>query len=144
MADVRGMFDRKHLGAWDLQGRDWVLKIQKVTAEALRSETGKKQKKPVVSFEGAEKTLVLNKTIAKVLIGLYGPETSTWVGRLVTLYPTRTMFGNAEVDCIRVRPTVPKGKADPHLDAQPIDEAMRAEQEAAVRGVEAEEGEARS
>ena len=48
-----------------------------------------------------------NRTNARTIAELYGPETNDWRGRHITLFPTTTDFRGASVDCIRVRPEAP-------------------------------------
>lgn len=110
MPDYRSMYDSDYLGHWDLQGRDVTVTIRKVEAGTLVGAQGRKAKKPVVFFEGKEKGMALNKTNGKAIAGMYGPDTSAWVGKKITIYPTQTQFGPETVDCIRVRPTAPKEK----------------------------------
>jgi hypothetical protein len=59
--------------------------------------------KPIVFFQGAEKGLVLNKTNANTIAGMYSPETSNWIGKQVTLFPTQVDFQGRQVAAIRVR-----------------------------------------
>lgn len=108
MPDYRSMFDRDYIGSWDLGGKDVTVTIAKVEAKELVSQGNRRSKKPVVFFDGKEKGLALNKTNAKAVAGMYGTKTEDWVGKRVTLYPTTTQFGHDTVDCIRIRPTVPK------------------------------------
>ena len=119
MPDYRTMFDSDYLFAFHLQGREVTLKIVRVESGLVKGEKGKKDRKPVVYFAGKEKGLALNKTNGKTIAGLYGNDTAQWIGKLVTLYPTTTEFGRETVDCIRVRPGVPRGKESP---ADAIDE----------------------
>jgi hypothetical protein len=106
------MFPSNYVGAHDLKGKDATLAIDSVSVAELTMEGGKKENKPVVTFKGAKKKLVLNKTNAKTIAALYGTDTNAWIGQPVTLYPT-TCRGErgATVDCIRVRETKPKGNA---------------------------------
>lgn len=110
--DYRTMFDNKWLRAWDLGGRDWTLVIRKVEAGEVEDPRRKKKDRlPVVYFQGAIKPLGLNKTNSKTIATLYGNETDNWIGKAVTLYATKTSFGNEDgIDCIRIRPGEPKGK----------------------------------
>lgn len=137
--DVRSMFDRKQIGAWDLVGKDVTVTIRAVRAEELRNRSGK-DKKPIVYFEGSDLGFALNKTNMKIIAAMYGYDTRAWVGKRVTLFPTKTSFGPEQVDCIRVRPGIPKTKAT-KIQEQPVDEDMRAQQEAARDKAEAEEAE---
>lgn len=110
MPDYRTMFDKEHLGAWDLQGRDVTVTIEDVKAGQLVGEGGKKAKKPILRFVGKEKTMACNVTNARTIAGMYGNDVTAWRGKKITIYPTVTQFGGKEMECIRVRPTVPSGK----------------------------------
>jgi hypothetical protein len=107
------MYDREFIGTWDLLGRDVTVVIAKVEPRKLKSQRGE-DKKPIIFFEGKEKAFVCNKTNGKTIAGMYGPDTTKWIGRPITLYPTTTTAGAEVVDCIRVRPAIPaapkKGK----------------------------------
>ena len=129
--DVRTMFDSKYIGAWDLQGRDAVVTIEKVVGATVEGEGGRKDRAPLIYFVGKKKPLVGNKTNCKTIAGMFGSfKTSAWIGKKITLYAT-TCKGKAggQVDCVRVRPTSPGGQPDTqqNLDA-PVDPEMRRKQ----------------
>jgi hypothetical protein len=124
MPDYRTMFDSEFLYAFHLAGREITLKISKVKGGEIKGEGGRKAKKPIVYFEGKEKGMALNKTNGKTIAELYGTNTDKWIGQLITIYPTTTQFGGREVDCIRVRPQIPRGKANPSQ----LDESRQAPQ----------------
>jgi len=110
------MFDGKYLGAWNLVDakgakRDVTVQIDSVRAEKITMEGGVQNKKPLIAFRGKELPMVCCKTNAKTIATMYGPDTSKWVGRWITLYPTTTQVGGAEKDCIRVRPQPPTAPA---------------------------------
>jgi hypothetical protein len=109
MGDYRAMFDRDYLAAFDLEGKAVVVKIRDVKAGELTAQGGRKSKKPVVYFDGKEKGLALNKTNARAIANLYGNDTDKWIGQRITLYPTTTMFGAENVECVRVKPEKPQG-----------------------------------
>lgn len=127
--DVRLLFPNQYIGAADLHGKDVTLTIERLAVEDLKTESGSK-KKPVVYFremearhrrgEGENKRWVLNKTCSKVVGELYGYETDAWRGKRVTLYPTTCMAFGKEVDCVRVRPVEPRGKAPPPAPSPPV------------------------
>lgn len=110
MPDVMSMFDpSKWLTHDDLKGKDWTLVIEKVQAGEVIGLDGKKAKKPVLTFVGAGKPLAICKTDARTITSLYGKETSEWVGKSITLFPSTTRLGmEANKPCVRVRPAVPK------------------------------------
>jgi len=107
MPDYRKMYDKEYLGAWDVEGKDYTLTMREVRAGDLTQGGGKKSKRPIVYFEGAEKGLVLNATNGKTIAALYGTKTEAWIGKAITLYATKTEMAGQTVDCIRVRPSVP-------------------------------------
>lgn len=121
--DYRSMFSKEHIGAWDLAGRDVVVEIAGVKAGKV-GHGNKASKKPILSFRGKSKTMTCNVTNAKVIAQLYGNDTREWVGKKITIYPTMTTFGGQEVDCIRIRPKVPGGKAR-EGDFEEVDPAVR-------------------
>lgn len=126
--DYRSMFDRDYLGAWDLPaGRDVVVTIAKVEAGTLTSQGNRKTRKPVIHFEGKEKGFALNKTNGKAIANMYGPKVESWIGKRIALYATTTTFGSETVECIRVRPTVPKQATKPNgkaADSEPEQPAI--------------------
>lgn len=134
------MFDRQYIGAWDLAGKDAVVRIVKVLAATLTAQGGRTQKKPVIYFKGTDKGFCLNKTNAKTIAAMYGNDTSKWIGQRITLCPTQTSFGNETVDCIRVRPTIPKGRNEQALAPADVDPAMRERQNRAALAAEEANG----
>jgi hypothetical protein len=122
MPDVRTLYDKDFLYAYDLDGRDVTVTISAVAAGKIVGEGGKSSKKPIVSFQGKTKKLALCITNARTVAAIYGFKTEAWVGQRITLFPTTTTFGAKTVDCIRIRPTAPNGKAkDAPADPEPQD-----------------------
>lgn len=121
MPRVREMFPTGFLSAEDLQGRDVHLTIHSVGLENLRASPGDKEKaKWVVRFEELERRpkktdrrgLVLNRTNAKQIGKLHGPDADQWKGKRVTLYETECQAFGETVACIRIRPTSPPPKKE--------------------------------
>ena len=112
LTDYRSLYDKDFIGAWDLQGGDMTVTIKKVKGGELTSVGGRKSKKPVVFMAHTEKGFALNATNGKTIASLYGNFTEKWVGKQITLYKsmTRSPDGSGDVECIRVRPTVPEGE----------------------------------
>jgi hypothetical protein len=134
--DLRTMFESKYIGAWSLQGRDVTVTIARIVAAEIVGEGGMKSKKPLVYFVGKEKPLILNKTMLKSLFDLHATFSARdLVGKRVTLYATKCQGARGgEVDCVRIRPTIPRSKTDSADDlSAPVDQAMRAAQVAQVR-----------
>jgi hypothetical protein len=113
MPDYRRMFDDKeHLYAYDLDGREVAVQIEKVFAGELIGEKGRKSKKPMIKFVGKDKKLAVNKTNGKTIAKLYGKNTDDWEGQWITIYPTTTEFGGETMDCIRVKPVAPQPRGN--------------------------------
>ena len=78
MADA---FPSKYLTALDVEGKDIEAVIESVDYEKMRDGA----EKPVATFEGLSKSIVLNKTKAKVLFDITGSmDFDDWVGTKVT------------------------------------------------------------
>lgn len=112
MPHWKSLMDREYMYAFDLQGKDCTVTIEKVSQGELTALGGRKSKKPLCFFrEGREKKpLALNSTNCKTIAALYGNDTADWIGKRITIYPTTTTMAGDTVDCIRVRPSVPAGK----------------------------------
>lgn len=63
--------------------------------------------KLVLSFEGKDKRLVLNKTNAASIAAALGDDAHDWVGREIAIFPTVTQFQGQSVPCIRVEVAPP-------------------------------------
>jgi hypothetical protein len=81
--NINQAFPRKYAVGQDIDGKQPTLAIRAVTLEQM-GEDG--EKKPVIWFTGAKKGVVLNKTMARAIANIYGPETDGWIGKYVTLY----------------------------------------------------------
>lgn len=99
----------KSLRAADLQGNEASVVISSYSIQNF-GKNGADESKPVLTFEGKEKTLVLNKTNARCIEAAYGDELDDWIGKPIIMFPTKTDFGGDMVDCIRVR--IPAGSED--------------------------------
>jgi hypothetical protein len=107
------MDDKEMLYAHDLDNRDVTITIEKVVGGELRGENNKKSKKPIAHIKGKTKKLALNVTNCRIIEQLAGtPDPAEWAGMRVTIFPTTTDFGGKTVECIRVRPYLPKEKSD--------------------------------
>lgn len=118
MPHWKSMMDRDYIFAFDLEGKDVVVEIARVAPGELVSTGGRKTKKPVAFFKGKQKGLALNATNCKTIAAMFGNDTTAWVGKRITLYPTTTTMGGDTVECIRVRPRPANGAAK--LDTNPV------------------------
>lgn len=98
-------FPSKYLTAADLQGHTRKLVIARYTLEEIGDE---KIEKPVLYFEGAKKAMVLNKTNANMISEVLGDdEMDNWVGKEISIFPTKVGFKGERVDAIRVKEEEP-------------------------------------
>lgn len=122
MAHWKSMMDPKDfLYAFDLQGRDVNVQIDRVVAGEVIGEAGRKSKKPKCFFAGKSKPLILNATNCKTIAALTGTDDVTgWAGQWVTLYPTTTQSADGKtVECIRVRSRAPKAPTSKGANVAP-------------------------
>ena len=83
--------------AGDMIGQSTItLTIANVTMENMNSGKGGAQSKPCLRFKERDKLMVLNKTNAKTLAAILGPETDNWKGARVTIAaPVIDAFGKS-------------------------------------------------
>lgn len=109
--DVYG--DSKWLKAEDLKGRKIKVRIMEWEITKFKQMDGSERQQVVVGFAGKEKRLGLNKTNGQMVASMYGGEDlDAWIGKEITLYPTKTMNQQGKlVDCIRIEyvPPEPEG-----------------------------------
>jgi hypothetical protein len=104
------MLDRKFLYAFDLQGKDVTVEIERVVQGEVTTVGGVK-KMPMIHFKGKSKPLGANVTNLNTIGALLGTfEATKWPGHKITLYPTVTKTKDGMVDCIRVRNRLPADK----------------------------------
>ena len=121
----KDMFPSRFFKAIDLEG-DTILKIQNVALEPVGQE---QDDKPVVSFVGQDKKLILNVTNGGIIADAFGDNADDWVGRMVCLYPTKAQFGSKMVDAIRVKVPEenagkPKAKSESSDGEQELDDEL--------------------
>ncbi len=104
--NINDTFPSKYLKASDLQGRNI-----NVTMERVVMETVGEDHRPIVYFAGKQKGLVLNKTNANTIAGMYGPETDNWQGRAIVLFSTQVDYQGRQVEAIRVGIRPPQQQA---------------------------------
>lgn len=86
------------LKADDLNGKPVKLIIEGIEMHDLDGK-----EKPVVSFQRAEKQLVLNKTNGMAIASMYGDESDGWIGKEIILFPTKVDYAGKMVDAIRIQ-----------------------------------------
>lgn len=98
-----------YIGAyWLNDGEDATVVIDYVQNEEIIGTGGKKEFCSVAHLRGDVKPMILNSTNSKTIAALYGNFVEDWAGKPITLYASTTKFGGNMVDCLRIRPLVPK------------------------------------
>ena len=105
--NINDAYPSKYLKASDLKGAKVRVTISKVDSEEVGDGN-----KPVAYFVNKEKGLVLNKTNAMIIASAFGPETATWEGGEIYLYPGKTQFNGQMVDCLKVETVVREAGSD--------------------------------
>ncbi len=116
--NIDAAFPSKYLKAHDLLGKTVRLKIAGITVEKLGEDL-----RPIISFSGTDKTLVVNKTNANRISASYGRETDDWIGKDIEVYPDQVEFQGRMVEAIRVRvPAKPpqQGMQNPMPNIKPV------------------------
>ena len=82
------MFPRKYATGSDLEG-PVTLSIERVQSEKMRpNPQNPEMNKWVVYFQGAQKGVVLSRTLAEQIAQAVGSdETNDWIGNEITLFP---------------------------------------------------------
>lgn len=100
------MFPKKYATGSDLEG-PVTLSIARVQSEKMRSFSGPDTQKWVVYFQGAQKGVVLNRTLAEQITEAVGSdETDDWIGHQITLYPQNVLVAGKQRVAIRARAVV--------------------------------------
>ncbi len=107
------------LRAADLKGQKRTATIESLESATFKDKNGEEKRQVVLCFRNSTKKLGLNKTNARIVYSLYGPFTE-WVGKMVTLYPTKTQFGAEMVDCIRIEEEYPQKQLPPTNAVQAV------------------------
>ena len=119
------LYPSRFLRCADLHG-----KPVRVVIDALKRENIGGEAKVILSFAGGSKSLILNKTNARVVARALGNETDEWRGKSIVLMPTEVDFKGDLVPAIRVKavpqPTAAPADEDPFvaLDGDPDDEIL--------------------
>lgn len=118
---ISQLFPSKFVKSADLNGKTVTLTIKELRVEELGHGT-EKERKPVLYFSNATKGLVLNRTNAMTIAGLYGDESEEWKGKRISIYPTRIRAFGTMQDTIRIREEIP-AQPKPQAQAAQVEEA---------------------
>lgn len=117
--NINSAFPSKYLKASDLGEAQPVVTIDHVAMEEVGQ---KKEKRPVLYFQGKDKGVVLNRTNSNKIVEILGSaDTDEWEGQRIKLYASTTSFAGEEVECIRVK-AAGNGKASPIKMSKPAPE----------------------
>ncbi|MGH8772162.1 MAG: hypothetical protein ACREV2_13455 [Burkholderiales bacterium] len=97
---ISDCFKSTYLRAADLKGSSVKVQIEEVRMEVMPDG---EEEKPVLSFVGKDRGLVLNRTNANLLSERYGDDTEQWLGKTVELVTERVSFRGKLTDGIRVK-----------------------------------------
>ena len=103
MTTVNDIFPSKYLKAADLNNQEHPLRITNWSIEKLGDES-----KLLLSFSGAKKGLITNKTNADRIAHIYGPDLDGWIGKEIVLYPEMVNFGGKVTEAVRVKGSMRK------------------------------------
>ena len=79
--------ESKYLKHQELDGKDWVVTIDRVERHDLKHQDGQLEKKIVLFFRELDKGMILNSTNMNILYSLLNSDDSDdWAGKRVTLY----------------------------------------------------------
>ena len=103
------MYDKQYLGSWDIPDGGIVATISRCEQGSIPIVgTPRKERKPLLYFEGQEKPMILNATNMKAVAGLYGFEVSAWRGQQVELVVALVQDNKGNmVNAIRISPRRP-------------------------------------
>jgi hypothetical protein len=103
--NINECYPSKHVQASDLIGQVLTVTIREVRLESVGEDN--KVAKPIIYFAGMQKGMVLNKTNACQVVGLYGSETNNWTNKPIMIYPTECEYKGKMVPCIRIKSQAP-------------------------------------
>ncbi len=99
----RTIAGKEFLVGEELAGKDVTLTINEVKIEELRNKQGK-ENKPVMSFIGTERKLVLNVTnMASIAKALGSSFIEDWSDQKITLTPVKGRFFGEDQEVIRIK-----------------------------------------
>jgi len=100
----RKLLPSNYIGSWDLDGKEQTLTIDRIERrDVFVPESGKEEPKVIISFKEARKHWVANRTNLDRIASIHGPETDNWVGKKITIMPTKVKAFGKMVDAVRVK-----------------------------------------
>lgn len=93
----------KYIAGDSLVGKSVPMTISRIAMEEVEGQNGKKEEKLVMYFAESKKGMILNKTNAKRIGRLFGPETDDWQGNVIELYTEPVKAFGETHNALRVR-----------------------------------------
>lgn len=117
--NINNMFPKKYASGMDLK-QPVTLAISHIEKEKMTPPGGKPQDKFVIYFIGANRGVVLSRTLAEQIAEATGSQdTDVWTGKKITLYPeTIRVCG---LDRIAIRARSPMPEYEPIKTKTPVD-----------------------
>lgn len=84
-------------------GTEVPLKMTSIFFEDMPDHKGNKVTKVTLGFQGSKKRLVLNKTNAKRIALIHGPDTDSWKGKQITLITERVQAFGKTHNAVRIK-----------------------------------------
>ena len=101
---IKEIYPKKSGGGDWLKAGDLKGKAHKVTVSGHEIVVLNEENRLVLSFEKAEKKLLLNATNANTIGDRLGDAEEMWIGESIVMFPTVCMYaGDPNTPCIRVR-----------------------------------------
>jgi hypothetical protein len=116
------MFPSKYLEAADLRGKEHVVEIESIEQDELVGENGETIEKWLFKYRGHKKLHVMNVTNGRSIAVMYGDDPHGWIDKAITIYPTKDRYGRKQVDCIRVKETIPQVQTKQDLQPRQLNE----------------------
>jgi len=101
----------KYIAGDSLKGKSVPMTIDRVVNEDV-SNSDKTEEKQVLYFVESKKGMILNKTNAKRIARLYGPETDEWKGIVIELYTEPVKAFGETHNALRVREAKQQAQAN--------------------------------
>ena len=106
MTTMNDLFPSPYLTAHDVAHKPTVT-IKSFSKKTMKNKQGEEEVKPVIFFNEFEKGMVLNKTNANTIAGLYGPTLEEWIGERVVLHSVMVEAFGESTEAIRVMNSKP-------------------------------------
>ena len=139
MPHWRVMLESDVLRYVDLDGREYVVQIEKVERGKVTGTGGKSNKKPIIHLRGWPKPMTGCAALCGQIASHYGNEVANWAGQWIKIWPDPSVkYGGEKVGGVRCRNTLPsaeeiaKAEAAIAKKAQPVPSSTEQPQDGAA------------